>query len=156
MAQKKAFVRYAQNKAVPGSLIVRTKAPKVGTWKEVSYDLCCGGGDCNFQPVVQQLSLGFENGNVKLNTPIIEIAVRVMCNSYPSNSYVDHAYGIVVPNIVFTNFYEIVDYVNTNFSSTLGYDIGTFTTDGLTITLATTTQFTICPSPFRIDFYVAD
>jgi hypothetical protein len=44
MAQKKAFVRYAQNKAVPGSLIVRTKAPKVGTWKEVPYDICCGGG----------------------------------------------------------------------------------------------------------------
>lgn len=43
MAQKKAFVRYAANKAVPGSLIVRTKAPKVGTWKEVPYDLCCGG-----------------------------------------------------------------------------------------------------------------
>jgi hypothetical protein len=43
MAQKKAFVRYAQNKAVPGSLIVRTKAPKVGTWKEVPYDICCGG-----------------------------------------------------------------------------------------------------------------
>lgn len=42
MAQKKAFVRYAANKAVPGSLIVRTKAPKVGTWKEVPYDVCCG------------------------------------------------------------------------------------------------------------------
>ena len=47
MSQKKAFVRYAQNKAVPGSLIVRTKAPKVGTWKEVPYDVCCGGsGGC--------------------------------------------------------------------------------------------------------------
>ena len=46
MSQKKAFVRYAQNKAVPGSLIVRTKAPKVGTWKEVPYDLCCGGSSC--------------------------------------------------------------------------------------------------------------
>jgi hypothetical protein len=45
MAQKKAYVRYAQNKAVPGSLIVRTKAPKVGTWKEVPYDICCGAGD---------------------------------------------------------------------------------------------------------------
>ena len=41
MSQKKAFVRYAANKAVPGSLIVRTKAPKVGTWKEVPYNLCC-------------------------------------------------------------------------------------------------------------------
>ena len=44
MSQKKAFVRYAANKAVPGSLIVRAKAPKVGTWKEVPYDVCCGGG----------------------------------------------------------------------------------------------------------------
>lgn len=46
MAQKKAFVRYAANKAVPGSLIVRTKAPKVGTWKEVPYDLCCEPPAC--------------------------------------------------------------------------------------------------------------
>ena len=48
MAQKKAFVRYANNKAVAGSLIVREKAPKVGTWKEVDYDLCCGGASCTF------------------------------------------------------------------------------------------------------------
>jgi uncharacterized protein (TIGR02145 family) len=41
MANNKAFVRYANNKAVPGSLIVRKKAPSVGTWKEVNYDLCC-------------------------------------------------------------------------------------------------------------------
>lgn len=41
MAKKKAFVRYAGNKAVAGSLIVRTEAPSVGTWKEVPYDLCC-------------------------------------------------------------------------------------------------------------------
>jgi hypothetical protein len=47
MSNNKAFVRYANNKAVPGSLIVRKKAPSVGVWKEVSYDLCCGGGSCN-------------------------------------------------------------------------------------------------------------
>lgn len=44
MAKNKAFVRYANNKAVPGSLIVRKKAPSVGVWKEIDYDLCCGGG----------------------------------------------------------------------------------------------------------------
>jgi hypothetical protein len=44
MANNKAFVRYANNKAVPGSLIVRKKAPSVGTWKEVTYDLCCDSG----------------------------------------------------------------------------------------------------------------
>lgn len=42
MANNKAFIRYANNKAVPGSLIVRKKAPSVGVWKEVNYDLCCG------------------------------------------------------------------------------------------------------------------
>lgn len=41
MAKKKAFVRYADNKAVAGSLVVRTEAPSVGVWKEVPYDLCC-------------------------------------------------------------------------------------------------------------------
>jgi hypothetical protein len=53
MAQKKAFVRYAQNKAVPGSLIVRTKAPKVGTWKEVPYDICCESPSCSIGIIVQ-------------------------------------------------------------------------------------------------------
>lgn len=41
MGKMKAYVRYAHNKAVPGSLIVGSKPPKVGTWKEVPYDLCC-------------------------------------------------------------------------------------------------------------------
>ncbi len=59
MAQKKAFVRYAQNKAVPGSLIVRTKAPKVGTWKEVPYDICCGGGGECTTPVVLTVLANF-------------------------------------------------------------------------------------------------
>jgi len=64
MAQKKAYVRYADNKAVPGSLIVRTKAPSVGTWKEVPYDICCdSGGDCTpplFTPI--ELRVGPGNG----------------------------------------------------------------------------------------------
>jgi hypothetical protein len=46
MAQNKAFVRYANNKAVPGSLIVRKKAPAVGVWKEIPYDLCCDAPLC--------------------------------------------------------------------------------------------------------------
>lgn len=41
MSNKKAFVRYADNKAVAGSLVVRTEAPSVGVWKEVPFDLCC-------------------------------------------------------------------------------------------------------------------
>lgn len=46
MASKKAFVRYANNKIVAGSLILADRAPKVGVWKEVQADLCCN----NTQP----------------------------------------------------------------------------------------------------------
>jgi hypothetical protein len=45
MSNKKGFVRYANNKLVAGSLILADKAPKVGVWKEIAYDLCCGGGN---------------------------------------------------------------------------------------------------------------
>lgn len=41
MSKHKAFARYANNKIVPGSLILSDKAPKVGVWKEVVSDLCC-------------------------------------------------------------------------------------------------------------------
>jgi len=44
MANKKGFVRYANNKLVAGSLILANKAPKVGVWKEVPADLCCDEG----------------------------------------------------------------------------------------------------------------
>jgi len=37
----KAFVRYANNKIVGGSLILANFRPKIGIWKEISTDLCC-------------------------------------------------------------------------------------------------------------------
>lgn len=49
MSKKKAFVRYANNKLVPASVFIGAKAPAVGVWKEIPYDLCCdggGGGNC--------------------------------------------------------------------------------------------------------------
>ena len=43
MSKLKAWVRFDGNKnVVPGSLILRTTKPKVGTWIEVTYNLCCG------------------------------------------------------------------------------------------------------------------
>jgi hypothetical protein len=62
MAQKKAFVRYAANKAVPGSLIVRTKAPKVGTWKEVPYDVCCEATAPCVPPLYTPIELCYKPG----------------------------------------------------------------------------------------------
>lgn len=67
MAKKKAFARYANNKIVPGSLIVREKAPKVGVWKEVIADLCCGSGTIRiastaFSPSSNSIDIYFSLG----------------------------------------------------------------------------------------------
>ncbi len=43
----KAWVRYdGQKKIVPSSLILQANKPKVGTWVEISADLCCGTTPC--------------------------------------------------------------------------------------------------------------
>jgi hypothetical protein len=65
MANKKGFVRYANNKLVAGSLILADKAPKVGVWKEVPADLCCD--DC--KPIVNEVQnpLSFVADNLYYN-----------------------------------------------------------------------------------------
>ncbi len=48
MAKKRAFIRYTKKgKLVPGSLITTQGSYPSGpaTWKEVTYDLCCDGGN---------------------------------------------------------------------------------------------------------------
>jgi len=63
MANKKGFVRYANNKLVAGSLILADKAPKVGVWKEVPADLCCENNIVCFTSISANLSnLWFFNG----------------------------------------------------------------------------------------------
>ena len=40
--QLKAWVRFDGNRnVVPGSLILRKTKPPVGTWLQVTYNLCC-------------------------------------------------------------------------------------------------------------------
>jgi hypothetical protein len=48
---KKAFVRYANNEIVAGSLILANKAPKVGVWREVTKNLCCPPPASLFTPI---------------------------------------------------------------------------------------------------------
>lgn len=41
--EKKGFMRLdGSGRAVPSSLILRKKMPKVGRWMEVDVDQCCG------------------------------------------------------------------------------------------------------------------
>ena len=114
MAQKKAFVRYAANKAVPGSLIVRTKAPKVGTWKEVPYDICCGGGGGNCCDPNNTIQLSFtlpgtENDVLgasvlyidcgKFSTGLQLAGWALPIETYTIQTYIDTLNESVSPNI---------------------------------------------------------
>lgn len=99
MAQKKAFVRYAGNKAVPGSLIVRTKAPKVGTWKEVPYDVCCGGNSGECVCTTGTLSLSYSLGigqppsimtGFGINCPVSGFECNVFAGLHMSNWVTDN------------------------------------------------------------------
>jgi hypothetical protein len=118
MAQKKAFVRYAQNKAVPGSLIVRTKAPKVGTWKEVPYDICCGGGCPQrvYNPFVT-----FELQENLFTTEFAEVQMYWACsNMLPGINSATSLYTLNTPtapnNFSFSNWDDVINFLNTHFS----------------------------------------
>lgn len=79
----RAYVRYANNKAVPGSLIVRNKAPKVGVWKEIAYDLCCGdnnGCGCNTNfPEINNSTVPFMIVNLRYSVE--------NCGEYTTDNY---------------------------------------------------------------------
>lgn len=109
---KKAFVRYdGGNKAVSGSLIIRDKAPKVGTWKEVPYDLCCNGS-----PVTIPGNSGAADG-IAPSLPSNTISIYISCADFTST-----ALSIVQPIPTLTTAQEYVDYLNATYSY-----IGTFT-----------------------------
>jgi hypothetical protein len=107
MVNKKAFVRYANNKAVPGSLIVRTKAPKVGTWKEVPYDLCCGGGGGTVQLVVGDIELPL--------TDVTGLQFTARCSDGPP--YQDLKYVIVgIPVATINTYTDLINWLTTNYN----------------------------------------
>jgi hypothetical protein len=75
MSNKKGFVRYANNKLVAGSLILADKAPKVGTWKEVDYDLCCG----NSQSCSNTISTSFTLQGTETEVSVVLFLI-LQCN----------------------------------------------------------------------------
>lgn len=124
--------------------------------------LCCkvvdlqNGGDAGcFQPVVQEMSF-LSPLQDWLNRPMCEIQIYFFCEDYRiSQPNIINSCIISIPNITFTSLSEIVNYMNTNFSSILGYNFGTFTLNGSTVTISTTTQFTVCPSLYEIGLNMA-
>jgi hypothetical protein len=117
MAQKKAFVRYAQNKAVPGSLIVRTKAPKVGTWKEVPYDVCCNNVCESVGPFIFTLSevpedFGAGTGiRLSLNCGNCSPSIPSAC----AQGIFANIFGLLSVPVTSPTISEVVDLINTTF-----------------------------------------
>jgi hypothetical protein len=91
MSKKRAFVRYSKNgKLVPGSLIVTqgTHPDKPSTWKEVPYDICCGGGCMQFTIDLQLLNVVINADEIEF--PIAEYKLRIggpLCNSSLGSSF---------------------------------------------------------------------
>lgn len=108
MANNKAFVRYANNKAVPGSLIVRKKAPSVGVWKEVNYDLCCNNNNC-----VTPLSDITVTTNVNIPEEGVQGAVSIIISN-GTDCFSNAIYSPIIINI--TTYDQFVNFLNTNFS----------------------------------------
>lgn len=121
MSKKRAFVRYTKTgKLIPGSLIVTTNGgypDKSSTWKEVDYDLCCGGGGCNnCTPGTIGLSQTF---NRPLTFPgpgilMLFIIDGVGCPDLVLNPGSGNLeFYLIIPGQVF-NFQDIVDLINTS------------------------------------------
>ena len=132
MAQKKAFVRYADNKAVPGSLIVRTKAPKVGTWKEVPYDICCGGGGTFTTEIVFPTNPEFPE--------VINIGIGfiVRCNGGNVISY------FIEYPLETNTTQEVVDYLNPLLSGVASFTFVNGTT--ISVSFSQVIADALCPS----------
>ncbi len=145
MANNKAFVRYANNKAVPGSLIVRKKAPSVGTWKEVDYDLCCGGDSGNCCDNEQLVTLSF--------TPSVSTFNGIQLNFYCNEELISYGSIFAISGVPIGNLIDAVSGLNIAYGT--GPDglspfpiIGEFSLDEDTITLTMTEckKQTFCPT----------
>lgn len=141
----RAYVRYANNKAVPGSLIVRNKAPKVGTWKEVNYDLCCGGDSGNCCDNEQLVTLSF--------TPSVSTFDGIQLNFYCNEELISYGRIFAISAVPIDNLIDAVSGLNIAYgtdpdSPSLSPMIGNFSLDGDTITLTMTEckKQTFCPT----------
>jgi hypothetical protein len=85
----KAYARFdGTGRIVPGSLVLRKNKPKVGTWKEVPYDLCCGGGCMQFTIDLQLLNVVINADEIEF--PIAGYKLRIggnLCNSSLGSSF---------------------------------------------------------------------
>lgn len=126
MAQKKAFVRYAQNKAVPGSLIIATKAPKVGVWREVLYDICCEpGGSCdasklNLEQLINNMNQCYEQVTNLFPT------ITYFTDFADNNTYIENGCSDMYDdgnsfNTNLTQPYSVAKWDNLNFNESIPY-----------------------------------
>jgi len=160
MAKKRAFVRYSKNgKLVPGSLIVTqgTHPDKPSTWKEVPYDICCGGGGCT--PRVYDPFTTIETQENLFTAEFNATQVYWNCTDLlPGFSAANGGLSILVSSpstFTFSNWNDVINFLNTNLS-----EIGVFTyLGGINVQVITTpsvNEYLQCSNAtFYLEFYVA-
>jgi hypothetical protein len=129
VAKKRGFVRYSKNgKLVPGSLIVTqgTHPDKPSTWKEVPYDICCGGGGCDFPPLLfsKTVTSGFPVNTADGCFPIC------IFESTCGNIFVSDVRGFDLPIINNYTLEQFIDALNQYYSWA-----ATWTLDGTVVTV---------------------
>ena len=131
--KKKAFVRYANNKAVAGSLILADKAPKVGEWREVPTDLCCDGGGGTFTTEIV-----FPTNSEFPDQIFIGIGFVVKCNGSNVISYfIEYPLGTNTTQ-------EVVDYLNPLLSGVASFTVVNETT--ISVSFSQVIADALCPS----------
>lgn len=115
MAKKRAFVRYSKNgKLVPGSLIVTqgTHPDKPSTWKEVPYDICCGGGTIQlpvYSPPLPLDPIVFPDG-------VAAVFLYIQCSDQTNTEGVFYRSLTSPSGITLVTFSDVIDFLNTYFN----------------------------------------
>ena len=160
MPKKRGFVRYTKKgKLVPGSLVVTTSGgypDKSSLWKEVDYDLCCGGGGCT--PRVYDPFVTFEAQENLFTTEFAQVQMYWTCsNMLPGINSTTSLYTLNTPtapsNFSFSNWDDFINFLNTHFSV-----LGVFSyLGGISVQVITTpsaNEYIGCPdAQFFLEFF---
>ncbi len=146
----KAYVRFdGTGRIVPGSLVLRRTKPKNGNWKEIqTYECCDGGGTLTFITSLQENLFTSE-----FNGTVISFICTDVLPGFNANSGTSIGYEPPIVPFSFSNWDDVVNFLNTNYSA-----VGTFSylggTDIQIVVNSNINQYINCSNPqFLIEFF---
>jgi hypothetical protein len=148
----KAYARFdGTGRIVPGSTVLRRNKPKVGTWIEVqAYECCNSSGGCIPLEAIGVADVSQPDlFSTTYNAVSVFISCRDVLPDFPTSGVVFINLVGPLPNFSFSNWSDIINFLNTNYGS-----IGTFSyLGGISVQLITNTEYIPCINPeVQIEF----